>query len=222
MSLAILVGAFTQGLLGSMHCPGMCGPFVHILNSRSQSKVTANLLYNAGRIISYVFFGFLLGLGGDMANQFLFSKTAAVIGGVFIFYLGLSYMVPAISSNSNWFKMPDFLVGRLSRLLSRKSENIFTPFFFGAVTGLFPCGLLLPAYGLALGTGDSFTGALIMISFSAGTLPAMLVTGFASNFFWKKLSGRYFRFASGFLMIFLGIFMIVYRFSQTGMHHHHH
>jgi sulfite exporter TauE/SafE len=52
--------AFMIGLLGSVHCIGMCGPLAFAVPSLKQGwafLVLDKLLYQLGRIISYCFSG---------------------------------------------------------------------------------------------------------------------------------------------------------------------
>ena len=59
--------AFFIGLFGSVHCIGMCGPLAFAVPS-FQSKwwliVADKIIYNIGRIITYSFLGFIIGLIG--------------------------------------------------------------------------------------------------------------------------------------------------------------
>ena len=57
--------AFSIGLLGSLHCVGMCGPIALALPQSQSStfeRVQNVLLYNLGRIITYSFLGLFIGL----------------------------------------------------------------------------------------------------------------------------------------------------------------
>ncbi len=54
------------------------------------------------------------------------------------------------------------------------------PFAVGLLNGLMPCGPLQTMQLYALGTGSALAGALSMFIFSAGTVPLMLVFGFAA------------------------------------------
>ena len=59
--------AFTIGLLGSLHCVGMCGPIALALpltSSERQQIIYQSLLYHSGRVITYAMMGFFMGLLG--------------------------------------------------------------------------------------------------------------------------------------------------------------
>ena len=58
---------FFMGLLGSVHCIGMCGPLVMalpILHLSPIQKVTATFLYHLGKIMTYGLLGLVIGLFG--------------------------------------------------------------------------------------------------------------------------------------------------------------
>lgn len=51
----------------------------------------------------------------------------------------------------------------------------------GAVWGWVPCGLVYSMLALALASGDALSGAGVMLAFGLGTLPNLLVAGFAAH-----------------------------------------
>jgi len=63
--------AFTMGLIGSLHCLGMCGPLalsLPIRHDRLTSKLGGALLYNLGRVTTYAAAGLLLGAVGQTVS----------------------------------------------------------------------------------------------------------------------------------------------------------
>ena len=62
-----VITALTIGLIGSLHCLGMCGPIAVALPLSKASwseKIAGALLYNMGRIITYGAMGAIFGLLG--------------------------------------------------------------------------------------------------------------------------------------------------------------
>ena len=62
-----LFTAITIGLIGSLHCAGMCGPIAIALPLAKENwlkKISGGLFYNFGRIITYGVLGALFGLLG--------------------------------------------------------------------------------------------------------------------------------------------------------------
>ncbi len=223
---------FVIGLLTSVHCVAMCGG---IALSQSLGPVEASrapvassapaaerlrrlgpgLLYNGGRIISYTIVG---GIVGALGSAFSFSPivkgviTAAA--GLFMVALGLK-MLGIIS------KAPS--LSRLFPVAIRESIGRFGvgfrkrgPFAVGLLNGLMPCGPLQTMQLYALGTGSAFAGALSMFIFSAGTVPLMLVFGFAAALLPRKVVPVMVR-ASAVLVMFLGVVTFARAASLAGI-----
>ena len=94
MTVALLSAAFVQGLAGSVHCIGMCGPFALVLSGPEGRRPLVIFLYNLGRSFAYTLMGLTLGFIGGKANEFFAGPLAAIIGGGFIILFGLSYLFP--------------------------------------------------------------------------------------------------------------------------------
>src|SRR5215471_896062 len=59
--------AFILGLIGSLHCAGMCGPLALALpgsTCRTSRFLVGRLAYNLGRILTYCMLGVVFGLVG--------------------------------------------------------------------------------------------------------------------------------------------------------------
>ncbi|MBK9511260.1 MAG: sulfite exporter TauE/SafE family protein [Cytophagaceae bacterium] len=72
--------AFLLGLVGSLHCVGMCGPLTLLLPQTAYNSykfIFGRLLYNGGRIITYSLLGASVGFFGEklsflsLKNHFL-------------------------------------------------------------------------------------------------------------------------------------------------------
>ena len=63
----MLFSAFLLGLLGSLHCIGMCGPIALALPKQESGPLGAiagAVLYNSGRILTYMMLGLIIGAFG--------------------------------------------------------------------------------------------------------------------------------------------------------------
>ena len=63
----MLTSALVLGLLGSLHCLGMCGPIAFMLpldHSNTMKKTTQLSIYHLGRLLAYGIIGVLFGLLG--------------------------------------------------------------------------------------------------------------------------------------------------------------
>lgn len=202
MGIPLLTTAFLQGLIGSTHCLGMCGPFVILLQSREGSGVLSNFIYNFGRTISYAIMGILLGFLGWGANRFLFADFASYVGGSIIIILGLGYIFPLFPKLFA-LSAPSFIKRWATDFLKNIQNIHLLSFLMGSVSGLLPCGLLFPAYGLSLLAGDPWMGAVVMVSFSLGTYPMLLTLGLSGQKFLTIFQKKPYR-------IFIGILLIVF------------
>jgi sulfite exporter TauE/SafE len=66
-------------------------------------------------------------------------------------------------------------------------KGLESKFYIGLLTPLLPCGLLYSMFLKAASTASVLQGALVMASFGAGIVPALVVAGFASSYFGNKL-----------------------------------
>jgi sulfite exporter TauE/SafE len=81
------LSAWIVGFLGSFHCAGMCGPLAMALpvnRDKPASVFAGRLLYNAGRITTYMLLGMVAGLLGHTLAMAGFQKTLSIASGVLI------------------------------------------------------------------------------------------------------------------------------------------
>jgi len=102
-------------------------------------------------------------------------------------------------------RMPKFLAHRIHDLATRKAKS--GAFVLGAATFFLPCGFTQALQLYALSKGSFMTGALTMLVFSLGTLPALLSLSAISSFA-KGGFQRYFLKFAGAAVIFLGFINI--------------
>ena len=183
--------AFLFGLLGSTHCFGMCGPLVGLyaqqLQQDESDKKTPvqrqHLLYNLGRLIAYVDLGFILGSLGWLFGFYPWaSGTLGIIAGAFVVVMGFHFLM----SGTSWLgidrllaRPTQLLVGMWRRLKSlANSPGIIV---LGALHGLLPCPLLYVMFSSAIALQDPLQSALLLLSFSLGTVPMMWGIGIAAH-----------------------------------------
>ncbi len=185
-----IIAVFFAGLLGGVHCLGMCGSIVGILTAqlpKDGARWPFHLAYNSGRIASYTLAGALAGSIGqagfllrDVApvQYLLFALSSLMLIALGLYLAGIWNMVRRIEQ-----------VGRLlwQRIqpLTRPLLPVTTPtraLLLGALWGWLPCGLVYSVLVTALASGHARSGALIMLAFGLGTLPNLLVIGL----FWER------------------------------------
>jgi len=217
-----LIIIFLMGLLGSVHCLGMCGGVVGLLTSalpenlRSNSKQASlyHLNYNTGRILSYILMGALFGLAGELLSSMLkmsiLDHVLRVFSGVLMVLVGL-YI-------ANWYAGIQVLekigVKLWTRLqpISRKFlpvTSLKNAFLVGLFWGGIPCGLVYSALSFAALSGSAIHGGLIMLAFGLGTLPSLLLMAGFSSTLSQAIKKPMVRRFSGALIIILGVWALL-------------
>lgn len=185
-----LAAAFLAGLLGGVHCIGMCGGIVGALGlglpPEAQKKTTGVLPYllgyNTGRLISYTAAGALFGGVGALAANLLAVNQAQM---VLQFAAGLFMVALGLYLGGWWFGLNRLeraggTIWRYLEPLGRKLLPVRTlpqALALGLVWGWLPCGLVYSVLVWAIASGSAFQGALLLLAFGAGTLPNLLAMG---------------------------------------------
>jgi sulfite exporter TauE/SafE len=182
-----LISAFIVGLLGGVHCVGMCGGIVGALSLGlpTQRNLPILLAYNLGRIGSYTFAGALMGALGFYFSGLLPVQTAQRVllsfAGLFLILMGL-YLAGWWNGLSRLESAGGVLWRRLEPLgrglLPVRSAR--HGFLLGLLWGWLPCGLVYSALVWTVSAGGAVEGAMLMLAFGLGTLPNLLLMGFAA------------------------------------------
>lgn len=224
--IMIFLLGFTSGF---GHCVGMCGGIVltysvNLTNNDPSSsgrfsRIWPHVLYNGGRMITYMFLGGIFALAG---STFMFASTAfnyqsvlQIFAGVVMVYMAFDLLnwipkiLPKWSTDENPFRR---LTHNLLRQVDR--SNIF---ILGVVLGFLPCGVVYAAGVKAASTGNIALGMLTMMTFALGTFPAMMLMGISAQWITGKFKRRVFKF-SAIMVLILGILTIqkgVMKFNRT-------
>lgn len=172
-----LLTALTIGLVGSLHCIGMCGPIAVALPIGRKSwsdRFIGTTLYNLGRAITYGLIGALFGLLGKGLHLAGLQQWASIAMGIVMI---VSVIFPVVFREK--IQIGKLTTGYSVRLISRFRElfgkhshrNLL---IIGLLNGLLPCGLVYVAVAGAVNTNDVLTGALFMMVFGLGTTPVMM------------------------------------------------
>ncbi len=206
-----LITPLTIGLVGSLHCVGMCGPIavsLPLMNHNQFTKIAGTVIYNLGRSITYgilgVFFG-LLGQGIQLAG---FQQwTSILLGVVMILGVLFPYLFKQKINLGNIFTgYAARLINKLRKLFSTRSYQSLLG--IGLLNGLLPCGLVYVAIAGAINTNNVVSGAFFMILFGLGTIPLMALISLTGNLISIKLRSRM-RKVVPFFIILLGVLFIL-------------
>ena len=183
---------FLLGLLGSLHCAGMCGPLAVAVSASGGGShpATGRLLYNLGRIGTYTVLGALFGLFGRGLAIAGFQRWLSLTAGVLI----LAGLVASTrrSPTGLLLRAVGFLKSAFGRLLGRGTLGSLV--LLGSLNGLLPCGLVYVASASAAATGSPLVGAAWNLAFGLGTLPLMLAITLAGGrmpFVWRLRLQRF-------------------------------
>jgi hypothetical protein len=183
--MEILITAFALGLMGSIHCAGMCGPIAIALplhGNTMPQKIFGSTLYNVGRTITYGIMGAIFGLLGQGIEMIGIQQKISIIMGALMI---ISVLFPSIFRNK--YRMDKSLFPFIQKIKTSLAKMFFirsysSLFFIGLLNGLLPCGLVYMAIAGAIGTGNVVLGTFYMILFGLGTIPMMLGISLAGNF----------------------------------------
>jgi len=177
-------------------------------NLSGVKKFKPHVYFNGGRIVGYTIFGAMVGALGSMVtlspsmNGFLMIFVSAVM---LILGFQLLHLFPKLQRLTP--KMPKFISHKIHELSENENESDNASFTLGALTFFLPCGFTQALQLYVLASGDWKIGALTMLVFSLGTMPALLslsaITSFAKGAFQK----HFMRFA-GVLIVMISVFNI--------------
>jgi uncharacterized protein len=170
--------------------------------------------FNVGRIISYTLLGGAIGtLGATLTLSPAASGALTLLASLLMIVLGLNMLGFLPNVGRYLPSLPPKLAHRLHDAAATETKGV--AFLLGAATFFFPCGFT-QALQLYVLTKASFTvGALTMLAFALGTLPALLSLSAVSSLAKGAFQKHFLRFA-GAAVILLGIFNIQYGLVLTG------
>lgn len=208
--MTILWTSFIVGLLGSLHCIGMCGPITLALPvfRNAPTLLTSRILYNVGRTLTYALMGALIGLLGQGFSLVGAQQWLSIGAGILLI---LIVFIPSrISARLSILKpahhFTAFIKERFGKLLKR--QTLRSTFLIGIINGFLPCGLVYVALAGALATGSVIGGIGYMTFFGLGTLPLMFIFSLAGQFISLEVRRKFTRLIPTFIVA-LGILFIL-------------
>lgn len=223
----LILAVFVASLLGSVHCAGMCGPFVAFATLRTKSapmrpnggSLRLQAAYHTARLLAYSALGVLAGLlgaalnlGGSLVG---IGRFAGVAAGVLLVLIGVSRILalsgvklPEVRGASLLRRAVAFGSGTASRY-----APVHRAWAIGLLSALLPCGWLYAFVAVAAGTGHAFLGALTMFAFWFGTVPLLVGIGAGVGEFFAR-TGRSFQVAVAIVVIGLGLNSIAGRWMM--------
>ncbi|MFM7850415.1 MAG: sulfite exporter TauE/SafE family protein [Flammeovirgaceae bacterium] len=164
--------AFMLGVVGSLHCAGMCSPLLLVATAR-QPHFSKKLIYNVGRLLPYGFMGGAAALFGELMGFNLYQKYLSIAFGVMLLLIALGVVGTHIRFSAAFFS---FFTIPLKKLfgVAINNKSLTGLFFLGLLNGFLPCGLTMLAIGYCFVLPSFSQGVLFMLVFGSGTWPMML------------------------------------------------
>ena len=201
----VIISGLMIGLLGSLHCLGMCGPIATVI--QSQKRKGKPLIYNAGRITAYITLGLIFGLMGEAAALFGAQQFLSITMGILVIVLALYPRFQHQLLQTPWHR---FIIHPLRTHLNDvlRKGGTMRFLFIGFLNGLLPCGLVYLAVASGLALVDLKQTLLLMMGFGLGTLPMMLGISWSTTQLHRRFSTAYKMIVPGFAVM-TGLFLIV-------------
>jgi sulfite exporter TauE/SafE len=207
--MEIIIAGFLFGLIGSLHCAGMCGPIALNLPLRGRTfaeRLLSGILYNLGRTFMYGIMGAIFGYIGQGLMMLGFQRWVSIAMGILLI---ISVLAPFVFKKIH-FKQFDLFTGFIRTAI----QKLFTLhsykglFMIGMLNSLLPCGLVYMAIIGAIASGNVYYGSLYLIFFGLGTLPLMLAISLIGNAITISLRNRINKFIP-YLVVLIGLLFIL-------------
>jgi len=213
--LSLAASAFAAGLLGGVHCAGMCGGIAASLSASARGPlITRQVAFNSGRIGSYAVAGAAAGALGDLSRY----APAALTVQITLFALANGLMILLGLHIAGWSgavlrleRAGGFVWRRIQPIARRLMPVDSTPraLAAGLAWGWVPCGLVYTMLVMALASGGALEGATVMAAFGAGTLPTLLAAGIAAQRLVAIRRAPWIRRAAGALVVASAVYGLV-------------
>lgn len=199
------------GVLGSLHCLGMCAPILWAVpqkQSKRQLWWKNRFFYNIGRASTYALLGALIGLLGEGISFAGFQQKISIATGVLILLLLFTTngVVLTRFRNKKIISFMRLVRSKIGELISKNSP--WAHLRLGIWNGFLPCGLVYMALLASVSMGSILGGALYMFIFGLGTFPMMLAAAFFGSHL-KSLKPAIFSKLVPFTIAIISILLII-------------
>lgn len=216
-----MLTAFLIGWLSLLHCYGMCGGIIGTLSMSLAPKIRNRRLhligfllsYNLGRITSYTLAGYLSGLSGkflaDRLYSLILTHTLRITAGILTITIGV-YVAGFLPRLAYLERIGDPLWQRLLPLAQHliPIKTWKQAWLFGIIWGFLPCGLVYSMLIVAALSGSAKEGALHMLAFGLGTLPAIVLGGILATKISHLQTATWLQTIAGLTLIISGLITI--------------
>lgn len=212
--------AFIVGIIASLStCMAVVGGLTLSVSTnfaKEGDKITPQILFHAGRLVSFFLLG---GAIGSLGASFQLNETSmmalSVLVGLIMLVLGINLLDVFHFTKTLQPSLPPFIARHVHGL--KHLNHTLTPALIGAATFFLPCGFTQSMQFYTLSTGSFVTGGLTMLAFALGTLPVLALLSFASlGLHSLKASGVFFK-TAGLVVIVFAVFNLLNALVVAGI-----
>lgn len=204
------------GLIASFStCMATSGALFLSTLEEGKNNLEKAFYFNLGRIISYGFFGFLVGiLGKQLLGNFYFWIFLSFFISLLLIFLGLdmakiirlTVVFPYDKMGKIFKKLENYLIKNRQR----------SEFLLGGLTYFLPCGFTQTTQVYALGLGNPWLSASAMVVFALGTSPTIFLVASIEKFFRNRFYHLFFK-AMAALVFLVGVYYFLNSLTLTGV-----
>ncbi|NBV14166.1 MAG: sulfite exporter TauE/SafE family protein [Sphingobacteriia bacterium] len=164
-----LASGLLLGLIGGLHCLGMCGPLIFAFSGNTRIEILA---YHLGRILMYACLRLIAGTIGMSLELGGIQQSVTLISSI----LMLALIWIPFPKNRRGFAWLSYGMQKFSQNNSASSKMAL-----GALNGLLPCGSVYIAMAGSAGGANPVYSALFMAMFGLGTFPVLAMVSFVGK-----------------------------------------
>ncbi|MDO6747923.1 sulfite exporter TauE/SafE family protein [Gilvimarinus sp. 1_MG-2023] len=219
--------ALSLGFFSSSHCLAMCGGIMGALTmaiekASATKRLRIILAYNLGRIASYCLMGALAGLFAEGliamgAGPALRLLAAALLVAMALYITDLWRGLTRLERAGQWLWRWVQPFGK--RFMPVRS--VPAALALGGLWGWLPCGLVYTALSYALTQPGPGSGALFMLGFGLGTLPAVALAATLAEPVLRAIRSRWVRGGAALLLLLFAAWTVYGTLGGDHAHHQH-
>ncbi len=153
------------------------------------------------KLIAYTILGLLLGWFGSLFQISIHIQIVLylLLG---IYMLGIAGNILQLHPIFRYASLqPPYRISKFIRNKT-KSKSIFGPALLGALTVFIPCGTTQAVMAMSIASGDPIYGALLLFSFTLGTIPLFFLFGYMTHLLGERMRMAFANFAAILVIIF--------------------
>ena len=233
--IELLLAVMTASLFGSLHCVGMCGPFVLIATSSVSSVATLEspkaqgiwggfglpkllplVCYHLGRLTTYLILGVLIGsiasASQGLAGRWGIGQAASLIVGTVLLAVGLLRLWKLFRASAQGVRHSKSMA-LWHRMIAQIRVRIKTKrptlnaYVWGFLSTWLPCGWLY-LFAIASGAaGSIFASMAMMGAFWLGTLPSLSAVAWGGRWL-RRIDPKVMQWMASLLLIGFGLWTL--------------